>query len=201
MIQRTLSLLLIIFLFGASSVFAKPAFFYYSEGPWKGKVIDKETREPIEGAVVLAVWLKYYLGDGSYFFDAVEVLTDKEGNFFIPRFRALNIIPVIRYIDGPKFTVYKPGYPVFPAVGAQDFEKYFSKELQVDEDALSEMFKKGVVIEMPRLKTREERLDAQSSALPTQVPDKKMMSLLNLINTERKGLGLDPTHVIRGNKK
>ena len=25
-------------------------------GPWKGRIVDIETKEPIEGAVVLAVW-------------------------------------------------------------------------------------------------------------------------------------------------
>jgi hypothetical protein len=39
---------------------ASPAFsegwIYYTDGPYKGKVLDLETGEPIEGAVVAGVW-------------------------------------------------------------------------------------------------------------------------------------------------
>jgi hypothetical protein len=32
-------------------------FLYHSDGPYKGKVIDLETGEPIEGAVVAGAWI------------------------------------------------------------------------------------------------------------------------------------------------
>jgi hypothetical protein len=183
--------------------FGSSASVYYSDGPWSGKIIDAETKEPIEGVVVLAVWQKVYAtpaGDSSYFFDATEVLTDKDGKFLIPKFRALNIIPIIRRIEGPIFTIYKLGYTAFSDSVYSYFNKYFPfSALRVDRDNLAELFKKGVIVELLKLKTREERIEAQGDALPlSEVPDDKMSALLNLINIERKNLGLDPIHVKTG---
>src|SRR3990172_6905256 len=82
-------------------------------GPWKGKIIDIETKEPLEGAVVLAVWERVYrtpAGASSYFYEAKEVLTDKEGKFEIPSYTPINLVPIISYMRGPLFTIFKPGY-------------------------------------------------------------------------------------------
>lgn len=56
---------------------------------YQGKVIDKETLKPIEGAVVVAVWNKWYMplvsfeGSETKFKDAKEILTDKNGDWAI----------------------------------------------------------------------------------------------------------------------
>ena len=56
----------------------------YSDGPYPGKIIDRETNEPIEGAAVLAVWWKetpmIAEAQRSYY-DAQDTVTDREGNF------------------------------------------------------------------------------------------------------------------------
>ena len=179
-----------------ASALASSASLYYSDGPWMGKVIDAETKEPIEGAVVLAVWQKVYAsptGRHHYFFDAIEVLTDNDGRFFIPKFNAVNFVPIIRSIEGPDFTIFKPGYTPF-GDNYDYFHKYFpNSPLKVDLITLAELFKKGVTIELLRLKTREERLKAISGARPLGgVPDDKMPTLMKLINLEEKNLGLDP---------
>ena len=193
---RFLGLMVVLFLLASSWSFANSASLYYSDGPWKGKVIDAETKEPIEGAVVLAVWEKIYpgpAGNQSYFFDAVESLTDREGQFLIKEFKAINILPVLRWLDGPWFTVFKPGYTPF-GDNYEYFHEYFpNSPLKVDRITLAELFKKGVTIELLRLKTREERLKAISGARPLGgVPDEKMPNLMKLINLEEKKLGLDP---------
>jgi len=82
-------------------------------GPWKGRIIDIETKEPIEGAVVLAVWERVYrtpAGDNPYFYEAKEVLTDKEGRYEILSYMPINLLPIISYMRGPEFTIFKPGY-------------------------------------------------------------------------------------------
>ncbi|MFH0811688.1 MAG: hypothetical protein V2A69_02460 [Pseudomonadota bacterium] len=183
-------------LLASSWSMASSASLYYSDGPWKGKIIDAETKEPIEGAVVLAVWQKIYAsptGNHSYFFDAIETLTNREGRFFIKEFEAINILPVLRRLDGPWFTIFKPGYTPFGA-NYDYFHKYFpNSPLKVDRHTLTELFKKGVTVELLRLKTREERLMSLSRADPLgAVPDDKMPTLMDLINLERKELGLDP---------
>jgi len=82
-------------------------------GPWRGKIIDMETKEPLEDVVVLAVWERVYrtpAGDNPYFYEAKEVLTDKEGRFEIPSYRPINLLPIISYMRGPEFTIFKPGF-------------------------------------------------------------------------------------------
>lgn len=188
--MRNLRMLVIVLfvtgLLSSQPAFASSATFYYSDGPWSGKVIDVETKAPIEGAVVLAVWQKVYAtpaGDNSYFFDAVEVLTDRNGEFLIPKFKALNMMPVIRRIRGPRFTIYKPGYPTFPGFGDQYSDKYFSENLKVDADVLNELFKKGIVLELPKLKTWLERIESHELA-DRDIPDIKIPNLRRILKQE-----------------
>ena len=59
----------------------------YAHGPWSGKVVDAETRKPIEGAAVVAVWIRETgtpAGTDTGFVDAAETATDKNGDFEIP---------------------------------------------------------------------------------------------------------------------
>lgn len=107
----------------------------YSAGPWRGRVLDADTKEPIEGAVVVAIWEREYesqLGSYSYFHDAKEVLTDKEGKYEIPTYvekkdksfwRNQDLKEEIRgpsgWYTGPRirdpiFIIYKPWYGNFP---------------------------------------------------------------------------------------
>lgn len=171
-------------------------------GPWRGKIIDMGTKEPIEGAVVLAVWKRVYrtpTGDSSYFYVAKEVLTDKEGRFEIPAYTPINLLPIISYMRGPEFTIFKPRY--LSLSGEYLEENVLDKAVELRKSGKVFRLAPGI-IELPKLETREERLEAQSDALPLGgVPDEKMPVLLNLINAERKSLGLDPVHVRGGNKK
>ncbi len=171
-------------------------------GPWKGRIIDIETKEPIEGAVVLAVWQRAYrtpAGDNTYFYKAKEVLTDKEGRFEVPAYRPINLLPIISYIREPEFTIFKPGYLSLSSRHLE--ENVIDKPAEFKRNEKVYRLAPGI-IELPKLKTRGERLEAQSDALPLGgIPDEKMPALLNLINTERKSLGLDPIHVRGGNKK
>ncbi len=179
----------------------------FATGPWKGRIIDIETKEPIEGVVVLAAWQRAYrtpAGDNTYFYNAKEVLTDKEGRFEIPSYRPINLLPIISYIREPEFTIFKPGYLSLSSVGFGGFFLERTKEEPLErKDIRGKTFRLAPgIIELPKLKTREERLEAQSDAIPLgEVPDDKMPALLNLINAERKNLGVDPTHVRRSKKE
>lgn len=167
-----------------------------SAGPWKGRVIDVETREPLEGAVVLAFWERVYrtpAGGSSYFYEAKEVLTDKEGMFEMPAYTPINLLPLISYLRGPEFVVFKPGYG--------KIQMYIGKYLTGKAVEPKEMVLSGNtyrlapgVIELPRLKTREERLRVLDG-LPPSVPDNEMPKLIQLMNKEEIALGLQPTHL------
>jgi hypothetical protein len=106
----------------------------YSGGPWRGRVIDADTKQPIEGAVVSIGWERVYeSGFGPYtiFQVAKEVLTDKSGLFEVPayvekrgklfwRMRDLRGDPKAELLySGPEiripdFIIYKPSYGNFP---------------------------------------------------------------------------------------
>jgi hypothetical protein len=178
--------------FGTGSALASTGYFYYSDGPWKGTVIDAETKEPISGAVVVAIWHKEYGGPAgpyTYFLDAKEVLTDKNGGFLIPKFLKLNLVPILSWIEGPKFIIFKPEYTTFPS--HDYFWKYFpqSRLKKVDADTLADMFKKGVAVELMKLKTKEER----GMNIPGSIDDvgaDKLPLFFRLINEEGRNLGI-----------
>ncbi len=106
----------------------------YSGGPWRGRVIDVDTKQPIEGAVVALVLNRVYdcgVGRYPYFHGAKEVLTDKTGSFEIPayvekrsksfwRLKDLGRDPKTGLICSgptirdPDLIVYKPLYGNFP---------------------------------------------------------------------------------------
>ena len=71
------------------------------------RVLDAETREPIEGAVALATWTSYKGVPGlsyGYTSKAVEDVSDKNGYFTIPAFSGMDAL------DTPHLKIYKPGY-------------------------------------------------------------------------------------------
>lgn len=88
---------------------------------YQGKVIDADTLEPIEGAVVVAIWRKTragIAGADTRFKDAKETLTDKKGDWSIvgPEGYEDKIIPGSIHLMGvfvtksPEIIYYKPGY-------------------------------------------------------------------------------------------
>ncbi len=158
-------------------------------GPWKGRIIDIETKEPIEGAVVLAVWQRAYrtlAGDNTYFYKAKEVLTDKEGRYEIPSYRPINLLPIISYIRDPEFTIFKPGY--LSLSGRHLEENVIDNPAEFKRNEKVYRLAPGI-IELPKLKTREERLRNIPGG-PTDVGADKLPIFYKSINEERKNLGL-----------
>jgi hypothetical protein len=140
-----------------------------ADGPYKGKIVDAETGEPIAGAAVLAVWRKQAPGIGhprEGIFDAKEAVTDENGDFFIPGTSGL---AVGWRIQEPIFAIFKPGYEAL--VGSWR-----------DEWAEARLL---------RLKTRDERLRNLSTIfiVSGQVPERKYPHLKKLKAEERMSLG------------
>ncbi|MEK7846623.1 MAG: hypothetical protein AAB257_06635, partial [Nitrospinota bacterium] len=88
----------------------------YSKPEFKGKVIDAETKEPIEGAVVVAVYSKQAIRiepeSVGITIDVKESLTDKDGDFRIPSY--ITIIDPFAWSKPVTFIIFKPGYGSFP---------------------------------------------------------------------------------------
>ncbi len=85
------------------------------QGPYRGRVIDAQTKNPISGAAVVAVWnidMPVLVERHSVVFDVVEVLTDTEGYFVVDAPEIEGRAP--RNTKFPVFTIFKPGYRYFP---------------------------------------------------------------------------------------
>jgi hypothetical protein len=103
-------------------------FFYTSAfgATFKGKVIDADTRQPIEGAVVVASWLEETAtisGPSTRPKDIREALTDKNGEWIIQGVRGreggtitsiFTFLTRTYYTRPPEFVVFKPGYCSWP---------------------------------------------------------------------------------------
>jgi hypothetical protein len=94
---------------------------------FKGRVIDAETKEPIEGAVVVARWNKekgMFIETVTKLKDVKETLTDKNGEWTIkgpeghesghPLYVIVSHIPFVYYTLKPSFIIFKPGYCSYP---------------------------------------------------------------------------------------
>lgn len=185
-----ISFLAILFLFIISAEVS-------AAGPWKGKIIDVETKEPLEGAVVVAVWLKAWrtpAGDNTYVYEVKEALTDKEGRFEIPSYTPINLLPILTYMRTPYFIIFKPGYLSIE----WHHEKYFLEgSIEKPTGEFEWLYNKDIkyrlapgLIELPKLKTREERLRAIT--YPSgDVRSKDIPLLYKAINDERRRYGLE----------
>ncbi len=195
--MRTITAALLLFattnLVFEESVSASSGWIIYHESAFKGKVIDAETKEPIEGAVVVAIYNireASIAESGGSSVDVKEVLTDKNGQFYIPPHTFFYFYPVASG-DVADFIIYKPGYTAFPGPAYDYFYKYFPySPLRIDRPTLAVFFKKGVTVELLKLKTKEERINNISSG-PTGFGSKKLPLLFKSINEERKGFGFE----------
>lgn len=77
-------------------------------GPFKGKVVDADTGEPMAGVVVFIVWRVHHMWSMSSFFDTADVLTDENGKFDIPSKWSWN--PLRTLTLNSNVTVFKGGY-------------------------------------------------------------------------------------------
>ncbi len=173
-------LLIIIFPFSAGCAITNKYGSYY------GKVIDAETKEPIEGAAVLIVYKteQYGLaGSVSHFEDVQETLTDKNGEFRIPPKRVNTLRILSSWERYPEVRIFKPGYGCYPT----------HKDVTPNFDYGSLPSEKFITIELPNVKneSRDERLRNATCEPSPNVPDNKYKKLFHLLQVERKALGLE----------
>lgn len=177
----------IVFAIIIATLFAQGGLFFWlpyrSLAPFEGQVVDTETKKPIEGAVVLAVYYftRYTIaGSNSYIKDGQETVTNKKGEFKLPRTRRW-FVSRRGYPEG-KVVIFKPGYGVFPrhrrstAVGAN---KGWPSPGEY------------AVYGLPKLKTLEERKKAHLNSYDG-IPYKYRKQYFEAENKERLFLGYEP---------
>ncbi len=161
---------------------------YCHLAPFLGKVIDADTKEPIAGAVVLAVYrseVPSIAGPMSSFTDAQETLTDENGEFKIPKLKRWFVAD--RGYPRGKLTIFKPGYGAFP-----DHRRSRAPGVNRTWPPPN----KYIVFELPKLKTIKERKDnviyMRSYGFPLY---------LRKINKERISLGLQTLSIPKEEKQ
>jgi len=154
-------------------------------GPYRGQVIDAETKAPLVGAVVVAMWTR----DRVYPFHSVneryavrEVATDAEGRFVLEA-RDIEATAPKRTLH-PEFRIFVPGYGAYP--------RYH----KVPQGFTGGIFwGGGTEVELPRLEARKQRIESLRSVDPynfSERPFDDLPILVKSFNQERVALGFEP---------
>src|SRR5712692_5046331 len=165
-------------------------------GPWEAHVVDAGTKQPLQGVVIVAVWKKYLPSPGTLgifgYVDSVEEVTGEDGRFVIPQRKFSSVDALI--LDEPDFYLFKPGYGQWRFQGEQGWVNLDAAEKKKRYEEAGRQFEsKGVIIEMPPLKTPEERLkfyQSPGTRQPNILPPDKMKRWIEAQKAERKYLGL-----------
>jgi hypothetical protein len=142
-------------------------------GPYGGRVIDRDTGQPIVGAVVYGTWRKHTpcsRNAPADYFDGQEVLTDRKGEFVIKGVG----LKFMSCLDEMNITVFKAGYRQQPQTPWSDLKNPLYRE-DVD-------WEEGRVVFKLRPLTLEERR-AREVTLP-DAPDRKRSLFRIEINKE-----------------
>lgn len=158
---------------------------------YHGRVIDAETKQPIEGAVVVASWLEEqgsFAGGVSRLDDVKETLTDKNGEWSIrgPRgtrsdcmsncFNILTFVSGTHYTLPPEFIVFKPGYCSYPKGYGINACKGKLKSFNFGNSKFI-----GEMLELPKITSREDR----RKNMPSRIQNTGTMNNKELIRKQK----------------
>ena len=219
-----MSLIAVLILPGLTTKIYAGDWLIYYKPEFKGKVLDAETKEPIEGAVVVAVYDKSAIRLAPHSISIIknikETLTLKEGTFSIPAY--LSLTEPFSFDFGVTFIIFKPGYGRFPGhqvtpsgLTPIDQEVFFSKDvgskgelrMWVKEEIGPRLRKSKVIfgiVELPKLKTRDERRRNLPSLPSWDELLKYQTNLIRLLNEEEENIGLqksDPFEALKRRRK
>lgn len=167
-------------------------------GPWRGVVIDAETRQPLEGVIVLMHWVKLTATPGGWaggkLTGVEEVVTDTGGRFTVPSHSTFTLLPFLWKIT-TELLMFKPGYGQWRFAGAEARAGLRADLESAELRRLWTAFEKdpdGVTFELPPLRTRQERLTFLSlGASPDRlIPPASIPRLEQALESERQYLGL-----------
>lgn len=156
---------------------------------YHGQVLDAETEQPIEGAVVTLIWFKspyLALEPSRYFHSGKEVLTDSHGRFSVDASPGRNWNPLMYMLAHPWIVIFRPGYaPLTPT---------YAVALGLGADMYDKL-KQGAVVRLPRLKDKNDQIkfsDLGAVGIVNDVPRSAILNLIRAINVQRRQTGLRP---------
>jgi hypothetical protein len=162
-------------------------------GPWQAQVVAGDTKQPVDGVVVLAWWTRNVRslgGPSEDYRDSQEVVTDKDGRFTIePRwFFSLN--PLV-FFRGPFVAMFKPGYGDYEWPGYKGSQTWPKEKREALRTEAQLLLLEGIVLEMPALVSVDQRKkylnDLEVHVLI--VPLDRRPLLQKAISQERRALG------------
>lgn len=157
-------------------------------GSYRGQVVDAQTKAPLVGAVVVAMWTRdriYPLHSINERYAVREVLTDSEGHFVLDAKDVEENAP--KRTHHPEFRIFLPGYGAFPR--HQRAPRGFTGGI---------FWGAGVTVELPRLESRQQRIENLYAVVPHNFSDRPFSEIPRLtqaFNVERMALGLEPLPV------
>ena len=166
----------------------------YHKPEFKGRVVDIDTKTPIEGAVVVAIYEKHTLNPpaGSYtnVIKAKEALTDKNGRFGFPSYTTF--IHPLSYSGNCTFLIYKPGYGNLGQIGIEYYlsgmaEKNWERNAYWNKNLIFRFLSDGTV-EIPKLTSKNEMEKAwmNASIWGAEINEVEVPLLFKMANDENK---------------
>jgi len=151
------------------------------DGDYEGQVVvDDETRQPIEGVVVLGTWEVLYpdVGGGSHrYFDAKETVTDKNGDFSISG----EGLRVLSNLEPMSVVIFKAGYKCVEFKWDKDAKTWHEYDRGRDR----------LIIRLEKL-TMEVRKKHDPPSPHSDSPFKKVRLMLKEIDKDSIERGLEP---------
>jgi len=194
-------------LFTAIGIFVLLVIFVYAtplfNATFEGKVIDADTKQPIEGAVVVVSWTEEQgspTGGTRRLVDVKEILTDKDGawklrgprgtrdSFIVSVYSMLTMFTGAYYTTPAQFIIFKPGYCSYP----QGFGIAACKERMKPYGIGN-----GEATELPKLVDSEDKLknlldyiyDTGGTMKANEII-RNQKEFIRLLEEERRNLGL-----------
>jgi hypothetical protein len=155
---------------------------------YQGKVVDEETGQPIAEAVVTVIWYHspiIQMDQTRSFQIAKEAVTSADGQFSLWTWPGFDFNPFTYVLNPPDAIIYRAGYA--PLARATTYDRGYSTY-----ESLAEALKKGIVIKLPRLKTKEEarHFSGVDSLSVIDVRSDRIPKLFQQVNAHRKAIGL-----------
>ncbi len=163
------------------------------DGTYSGKIVDADTKEPIEGVVVLGTWstVAHTVAGGVHsYYDAREAVTDKNGDFAITGMG----LKIMSNLEPMNFLIFKAGYEY---IGPAHWESLredvpLSGKIKWDENK--------PIIPLKSLTMEERRKQSGPSGPPSEALLKNVILMLIEIDKNDKERGLPTRGIWKGEK-